>query len=151
MSEKKRVTLVVDPKLCQGPNGGSHDVFNFSGFQQASDASLQGAGHYPVPVRGGGNNTDNTDDTTSYQAGRKSIVEGVGAADLLHMHRKSLAQLRGNGANDDGGGGAPVQFEETFTGVTLSRRHQTSQQEYDAGRDAQAAQELEGFSFGVAE
>lgn len=137
MSEKKRVTLMVDPKMCQGPNGASNDVFNFSGFQAPDPSAATSR-----PARAG--NDEGDDETTTYQSGRKSIVEGVGAADLLHMHRKSLAQLRSN----DGGA---VNMQETFTGVTLSRRHRTTQQEYDAGRDGQTAAQLEGFSFGSAE
>ncbi len=76
------------------------------------------------------------DDMTGYQQTvRPSIVPGVDSADLLKIHRQSLAQLSG-----------ASQME--FSGVTLSRRHTTRKEEYDAAVEEKTQKSFEGFSFG---
>lgn len=125
--DKKRVTLLVDATTVTP----DQPVFNFGGFQSTDACTAR----------------DEDDATTSYQHGRKSIVEGLSASDLLHMHRKSLAQLSHNTVPGATGGVNP----DAFTGVTLSRRHRTTDAEYAASRDAEAAVALESFSFGSSE
>jgi hypothetical protein len=122
MSEKKRVTLLVDSVAHD-----DHNVFNFSGGAGSMSAPSSGRDDAPV---------------TSYQCGRKSIVEGVNATELLQMHRKSLADLGTNHSQGD---------PDQFNGVTLSRRHRASRAEYDSAKDEETQQTLDGFSFGTSE
>lgn len=134
MTEKKRVTVMVDAKTVSP--AGQSEAFNFSGFTTGGHSLGTGA----APQRSAPQEDD--EPVTSYQAGRKSIVQGVAATDLLHMHRKSLSQF-----SQQSGGVNP----ENFTGVTLSRRHRVTQEEYDAGQDEETKGQLQGFSFGTAE
>lgn len=125
MAEKKRVTILVDASVSKDdPN-----VFNFSAQPTAAPQGAPAGEEAPV---------------TSYQRGRKSIVEGVNATELLHLHRKSLADLGTNGNRSE-------VDPDHFAGVTLSRRHQVSRTEYDAAQDQQTAQEFSGFTFGSSE
>lgn len=132
MTDKKRVTILVD-----ATSGADQNVFNFGAFP--ATAELRGADAARPPHDAEGGETL----ATGYQMGRKSIMEGVGATELLHMHRKSLAGLAegaAHGVNMD-----------NFSGVTLSRRHRVTEAEYNAERDEGVAMQLESFSFGAAE
>ena len=116
------MTIVVETKAPRS------DVFHVSSFDTSSSAQSAQAPH-------NGPAKQDEDMTEFQQATRPSIVPGVESADLLKMHRQSLAQL--SGAN---------QME--FSGVTLSRRHTTRKEEYDAGVETETQKDLEGFSFG---
>lgn len=147
MAEKKRVTVMVDG-MATAP--GEEDPFNFQGFQMPPPSASGGA----APVSHHRHNDENEDPdvggVTSYQTGRKSIVAGVGASDLLHMHRKSLAQLGMGGGGGPADQSAPLDMS-AFSGVTLSRRHRASAVEYDEGKVEGQHEALSGFSFGSAE
>lgn len=126
-AEKKRVTILVDSAVSRD----DQNIFNFGSAQPHTPAGCGNGDDEPV--------------ATSYQRGRKSIVEGVDATDLLQMHRKSLADLGTNSSH------AGEVDPDRFAGVTLSRRHRVSRREYDEGKDDSSAQQLEGFSFGTSE
>jgi hypothetical protein len=128
MSEKKRVTVVVDAKSQPvAREAFAIPSFDSSQHRQRQHPGLQGA--------------DDDEDLTDYQNSRQSIVPGVDAKDLLLQHRKSLAQFSQNAA-------APM---SDFSGVTLSRRHKATTEAYDEKRDESTSEKLETFTFGSAE
>eukprot|EP01060_Flectonema_neradi_P028520 TRINITY_DN3834_c0_g1_i1.p1 TRINITY_DN3834_c0_g1~~TRINITY_DN3834_c0_g1_i1.p1 ORF type:complete len:116 (+),score=20.66 TRINITY_DN3834_c0_g1_i1:126-473(+) len=75
----------------------------------------------------------------SYQTRKTSIVSGMSTNKLIDEHRRSIANL-----NEDAGCRVDV---GALTGVTLSRRHTLSQQEYNDGLDSATFEELRGYEF----
>jgi hypothetical protein len=124
MAEKKRVTILVDASVARD----DQNIFNFGAAQPQAQPAASGE---EAPV-------------TTYQRGRKSIVDGMTATDLLQLHRKSLADLGTNGNR------AEVDADR-FAGVTLSRRHQVTRTEYDAAQDEQTTEQFSSFTFGSSE
>eukprot|EP00760_Papus_ankaliazontas_P002650 PhM_4_TR11210/c0_g1_i1/m.78177 len=122
--EKKRVGVVVS---CAQENGGARDQqqpFNFTEFQQQFYAE------------GDAQNPENYH--TAYQCRKTSIVAGVSSDELITQHRKSIVE------HCKTTGGVNV---ADLMGVTLSRRHTQSVDEYDGELEPKAYNELESFNF----
>lgn len=66
----------------------------------------------------------------------------VSPFELVMMHRRSLAGLS---CTSDPNEGIPDAAIEELSGVTLSRRHTQTQEEYERRRDEAAYRELESF------
>ncbi len=80
-----------------------------------------------------------------YLAKRRSVVEGLSAQDLLLQHRRSLVGLP---IADDLPNRPAISDLE---GVTLSKRHTFTKQEYDAARVASEFEKLTNYSIGFEE
>jgi hypothetical protein len=81
-----------------------------------------------------------------YLAKRRSVVEGLSAQDLLLQHRRSLVGLP---VADDLLPNRPAISD--LEGVTLSKRHTFTKQEYDAARVASEFEKLTNYSIGFEE
>ncbi|CUI15519.1 Hypothetical protein, putative [Bodo saltans] len=127
MAEKKRVTILVDATVTRE----DQNIFNFGAVQ-------------PQAAQPAGSGPEEEAPVTTYQRGRKSIVDGMNATDLLQLHRKSLADLGTNGNHSE-------VDPDRFAGVTLSRRHQVTRNEYEAAQDEQTTQQFSAFTFGSSE
>eukprot|EP01064_Diplonema_japonicum_P032765 TRINITY_DN6246_c1_g1_i2.p1 TRINITY_DN6246_c1_g1~~TRINITY_DN6246_c1_g1_i2.p1 ORF type:complete len:132 (+),score=21.99 TRINITY_DN6246_c1_g1_i2:46-396(+) len=74
-----------------------------------------------------------------YQTRKTSIVNGMSTDRLIDEHRKSIAHL-----NEGAGNAVGV---ETLSGVTLSRRHTLSAEEYSGGLEEDRYDALRGYAF----
>jgi len=123
---RKKVTVVLD-STGDAPEG---TPFDFAGFDPGAH---QAAFNPRAPA-----DSPQDEPLTAFQAEKKaSIVPGMNQADLLKMHRQSLAQLAGSRQTD-------------FCGITLSRRHQIKSEDYEAPRQLpnEDGAALESFKFG---
>ena len=130
--EKKRVCVVVSS--VSDSSKGDAPAFNFTDFQNQFYAEGEGQisdGYH-----------------TAYQCRKTSVVSGVSADELLTQHRKSIIDLCKQGGPDSLQGleGAGVDVKDLM-GVTLSRRHTQSVDEYNEELTPQTYQEMEGFRF----
>jgi len=129
--EKKRVGVVVS----SGSPQSSEANFNFTDFQNQFYSEGQGSL----------SNGDNVDGYhTAYQCRKTSVVAGVSADELLTQHRKSIAQISRQGNPDSGVAGT---IAADLMGVTLSRRHQQSVEEYNEEHCEKVYASMEGYQF----
>jgi len=118
--EKKKVSVVVDGSAGKGGDR----PFDFSDFQDEIYEGEEGDGDY----------------MTSYQARKTSIVDGMSSDALIQEHRKSISAI-----NEEMGADAIDGAE--MCGVTLSRRHSMSREEYEEGETKDGFTKLDGYGF----
>lgn len=115
--DKKRIGVVVSSESANAK--GDAPAFNFTEFQNQFYA--EGDGQNPEAYH------------TAYQCRKTSCVSGVSADELLTQHRKSIIDLCKQGSPN----GDSTKLEEAgvdvkdLMGVTLSRRHTQSNDEYN--------------------
>eukprot|EP00756_Hemistasia_phaeocysticola_P061711 Hpha_TRINITY_DN5139_c0_g1::TRINITY_DN5139_c0_g1_i1::g.192901::m.192901 len=118
MEEKKKVSVVVD-----GSGKDGERPFDFSEFQDELYDEEEGG-----------------DYMTSYQARKTSIVAGMSTEGLVAEHRKSISAI-----NEEAGAGAISAGD--MCGVTLSRKHSMSREEYEEGETKDGFTKLESYEF----
>lgn len=141
MAEKKKVAVVVDASATASApvqQQGSKPAFDFSSFQGEyyPDGGSAGSAAQQPPARSDPAGVY----VSTYQSRKTSIVAGVSSDELVVMHRKSLCDIATKG------GTAAADISELH-GVTLSRRHTLSAEEYDANVAQDKFRELETYDF----
>ena len=129
MTERQKINVVASAD-------NTSTGFNFNNFEK--DFYPQGGAGGP----GHGNSPAGGEAASRYANKRTPIVAGVSSGELIMQHRRSLAGL----ADGEPGDGAPKGAElDALTGVTLSRRHTFTQEEYDSTRSQGQYDKLDEF------